>query len=102
MIDDDQDLGQGHEPLSPERVHDLIRLSRIVLLDRDEYEIVKDALGGHVVIHDLGNRQLEKWEKDSFCRVPEIKVLHRWTADDRCRKDWLLPHRDRRDVHLRI
>src|SRR5205823_2308097 len=34
--------------------------------------------------------------------MAEVKILHRWTADN-CRwKDGLLSHRDRRDVHLRI
>ena len=87
MVDDDEHLGQRHQPLAPQRVHHLVRLPRILLLDRDEHQVVKDPFGRHVVVDDLGNRQLEQRKEDSLGGVAEVEVFHRRTPDDRRRKN---------------
>ena len=84
------------------RVHHLVGLSRILLLDRDEDQVVKDPFRRHVIVDDFGNRQLEQRKKDAFCGVSEVEVFHRRTPDDGRWKNRRSPHRDRGDVHLRI
>src|SRR5439155_6033615 len=57
--DHDDVLGQHHEPEPPERVHDLARLPGIALPDRDDDQVVEDALGGHVHVDYFGQEQTD-------------------------------------------
>jgi hypothetical protein len=52
------------------------------LVDRHEHEVVEPALGGHVVVHDLGHGELEQRQEDPLGGVAEVVVLHRRLADD--------------------
>src|SRR2546430_5197299 len=56
VADDDDRLRQHHEPHAPERRHDLARVTGIALLDRDDHEVVEDALGRHVDVDDFGQQ----------------------------------------------
>ena len=102
LVDHHEHLRERHQPLPPQRVHDLVRVSRIFLVDGHEHEVMKPALGRHVVVDDFGRGELEQRQEDALGGVTEIEVFHGRSADDRCGVDRLLAHRHRGDVHLRI
>jgi hypothetical protein len=102
FVDDDDELRERHEPLAPERVHHLVGVSRILLVDRHEYEVVEDSLGRHVIVDDFRDGELQQRKKDSLGRVSKIEVLHRWPANDGRRVDRPRAHGQRGDVHTRV
>src|SRR5215203_6489290 len=65
LVDDHEHLGERHEPLPPHGVHHLVRLPGILLVDRYEHEVVEDPLCRHVIVDDLGDRQLEQRQEDA-------------------------------------
>ncbi len=88
MLAHDHDgLGEHHEPHAPERLHDLARLARIALPDRDDDHVVEHALGRHVHVHDLGEHQPHDRQEDALGGLAEPVVFLRRPADDRRRID---------------
>src|SRR2546422_7477314 len=81
LIEHDDHLGERHQPLPPETVHDLVRLTGILLVDAHEDEVVKDPRRRHVDVHDFGDRELEERQEDPLGRMPEPVILHRRAAD---------------------
>src|SRR2546425_22222 len=77
LIEHDDHLGERHQPLPPETVHDLVRLTGILLVDAHEDEVVKDPRRRHVDVHDFGDRELEERQEDPLGRMPEPVILHR-------------------------
>ena len=102
LVEHHQHLGERHQTLPPHRVHHLVRLTGILLVNRHEHEVMKYPLGRHVIIHDLGNRHLEERQEDPLRGMSEVVILHRGLADDCRRIHRRLSHRHRGHVHQRI
>ena len=100
-VDHDDRLREHHLPGPPDRVHGLAGVAGIALVDRDDHEVVEDALDRQVHVHDLGDRLLHEREKEPLDGLSHEAVLHRRAADDRRQVDGLLAARDRGDVEDR-
>jgi hypothetical protein len=82
-VHDDDHLREHHLAGSPDGVHDLPRLPRITLVDRDDHQVVEDAFDGERHVHDVGNRLSNEREEEPLDGLPHETVLHRRRADDR-------------------
>ena len=102
MIHDNQSLGKHHLPHAPEGVHDLARMGRVFLFDRDNRQVVKNAVNRQIHIDDLRKCQPQQRQKDSLRRFADIGILHRRAADDGGRINGILFVRDAGDVKYRI
>ena len=100
--DDDDGLGEHHEPEAPERVHHLARLARIALLDRDDDEVVEHALGRHVHVHDLGQEEANDGQEDALGGLAEPVVFLGGPPHDGGRIDRALAARDGLQVKDRV
>jgi hypothetical protein len=56
VIDDDKGFCEHHLAEAPQSVHDLARLARILLLDRDDRQVVKNSMNRQVHIDDFRQR----------------------------------------------
>ena len=73
-------------------------MAGILLLHRDEDVVGEDALGGHVVIDDLGQGKLQGREHDALAGPPHVVVLGGRPAHHGGRIDGVLSVSDRLDV----
>src|SRR5919112_3356807 len=101
-VEDHDHLRQGHEPQAQHSGADLHGMSRVLLVDRDEDQIMEYALRRHVVVDDLGQHQARERQEDPLCRVPEPRVLHRRAAHDGGGVDGVAAHCHRGNVHRRV
>ena len=69
-------FGEHHLPHSPEPVHDLERLPRVLFTDGDEDQVVEDTLCRERDINDLGKVHLEHGQEDLDARAAHVEVLH--------------------------
>ena len=98
MIHDDDDLGEHHLAQPPEAVHDLARVGGIFLFDRDDGEVVKDAVRREIDIHDLRKCQAQQRQKDPLRGLAQVNVLHGRSPDDGRWVDGLFLVRDAGDM----
>ena len=63
---------------------------------------MKNPLRRHVVVYDLGDRELEQRKEDSLGGVAQVVILHWRPPHDSGRIYRIAPHRQRRHVHLRV
>ena len=82
FVDDDDGFREHQLAEAPERAHDLPGVAGIALVDRDDHEIVEDALGRKVHVDDLRDRLADHRQENPLARKAEIIVLHRRDADD--------------------
>ena len=54
MIHNDQNLGKHHLAEAPQSVHHLARMGRIFFLDRNNRQVMKDAVHRQIHVDDLG------------------------------------------------
>ena len=83
LVDHDYRLREHQLAEAPEGVHDLSRVAGKALVDRDEHEVVKDALRREVHVDDFGKRLADHRQEDPLARQAQIVVLHRRHTDDR-------------------
>ena len=68
-VDDDDRLRQAQHPEAPDRVHDLPRVARERLADRDDAAVVERARHGQVVVDDLGHGHPDRGQEDALGRL---------------------------------
>ena len=102
LVHDDDRLREHQLAEAPDGVHDFARVARIALVDRDDDEVVEDALGRKVHVDDLGVRLLDHRQEDPLARHAEVVVLHRRDADDGRQIRRPLAARDAREMEHRI
>ena len=66
----------------PDSVHHFARVARVALPDRHDHQIVEDAFGGHVHVHDFGQLFPHQGEENSLYGVAHPVVFHGRRADD--------------------
>ena len=66
----------------PDGAHDLARLASVALADADDHEVVKDALGGEVDVHDFRDGEAHEREENALDGLTHPGVLHGRLADD--------------------
>src|SRR3954453_17542701 len=101
LVEDDDAFREAEHPEPPERVHDLRRVARELLADRDEAAVVEDASDRQVVVDDLGQRRAHGGQEDPLRRLAEPGVLLRRLADHDGGVDRVAPHRHGSDVEDR-
>ena len=57
-------------------------MTGIALVDRNEHEVVEDALGRKMHVDDFRKRLADHGQEDSLAGHPQVVVLHRRHADD--------------------
>src|SRR6185436_5038167 len=83
-------------------MHDLSRMPWIPFVDRNDHQVVEDALGGKMHVDDLGDGFSDEREEDALARKPKIEVFHRWNADDGRQIGGPLAARHAREMKNRI
>src|SRR3954469_24784814 len=101
LVDDDDAFREAEHPEPPERVHDLRRVARELLADRDEAAVVEDAGDRQVVVDDLGQGRAHGGQEDPLRRLAEPGVLLRRLAHHDGGVDRVAPHRHGSDVEDR-
>src|SRR5262245_39583100 len=66
VIDNDYAFGAHSLWQGPDSIHYLSSLSRIVLANRDDHQIVEDTGKRHVIITYLWKLALHQWQEYSF------------------------------------
>ena len=89
-------------PQSPDRVHHFARVSGIRLADRNQNQVVEDALGRHADVADFGQLQAHQRQENALDRLAHVEVFHRRRPDDGRRVDRILALRDAGDVEHRV
>ena len=79
-------------------MHDLARLHRIFLVNRDDTAVVEHAFERHVDVDDFRHHLLHERQEDALRRLCEIAVLHRRLANNRRRINRMFAVRDAGDV----
>ena len=77
-------LAEHHLSHTPETVHHLERLIRILLSDAYEDQIVKYAFRRQRHVHNLWKIHFEHWQENPHARITDVIVFHRRFAHDRC------------------
>ena len=83
---------------SPERVHNLFRVARIGLANRDDRKIVKSAFNWQIHVDYLGKHRLQQWQENTLRRFAKPRIFHRRLAHDGRRINWITAMRDARYV----
>src|SRR3954469_8013177 len=101
LVEDDDAFRKAEHPEPPERVHDLRRVARELLADRDEAAVVEDAGDRQVVVDDLGQGRAHGGQETPLRRLAEPGVLLRRLAHHDGGVDRVAPHRHGSDVEDR-
>lgn len=70
------DLGEHHLPQAQHPVGHLVGLAGVGLPQAHVHPVVGHPLGGHVVVHHLGEDEAEGGEEEPFRGLNEVGVLH--------------------------
>ena len=82
FVDDDDALGEHGLAHGPDAVHDFAGVAGVGLFDRDDHEVVEDALGREVDVDDLGEGELHEREEDALDGFAHPGVFHGGLAYD--------------------
>ncbi len=80
-VDDHDQLRQRQQPGPPDRVHHLLRVLRITLLDGDDAAVVEHPRLRQVIIDDLGDHHPDQRQEDPFGGLAHRTVLLRRPTD---------------------
>ena len=80
-IHNHDELRQRQQTRAPDRVHHLLGVLRVALLDAHDHAVVKDARDGQVVVDDLGHGHPDERQEDALGRLADRSVLLGWPAD---------------------
>ena len=64
-------------------MHDLARMPRVLLLDRNNRQVMKDTDRRKMHVDDFGQGHTHQRQEKPLGRLAEIGVLHRRPAHDR-------------------
>ena len=98
----DNALGEHRLPQRPDGVHHFARLTGVRLLDRDQHQVVEDALDWQVDVHDLRDGELHQRQEDAFHSFTHPTVFHWRLADNRGGIDRIFAMRDAGDMKDRV
>jgi hypothetical protein len=92
VVDHHDEFGEAQQVRAPDRVHHLVRVFGIALLDRDDEAVVEHTRFRHMHVDDVGYQDADEGQEDALCRVPDRPVLLRRLARDDRVIDRRLPH----------
>ena len=98
LVEDHERLGGRHLPRAPQPVHELPRVTRELLADGEEAEVVEDPLGREGHVHHLGEDELEHGQEEPLGGGAHPVVLHGRRPDHGGRVDRVPAARDGGDL----